>query len=254
MNEDVKRIGLCLSGGGARGFAHLGVLQAIQEFNIILTQLSGSSAGAFAAVLFAEGHAPHRILEEIVEKSIWKYISFSPSKKGFFNLDKTAKILQQLIPHASFEGLKTPVTVCASNMSRGIPAYFRTGDLLEPVCASAAIPVAFRPININGFDYLDGGLTNNLPLEGLELCDFKIAVNVTPFKKELPARNMKDIVLKSLYISIDNQTKEKSGAADLNIVLEGIMKYDGFRFKHADKLFQLGYDAAIKQLQYLSSK
>jgi NTE family protein len=145
------------------------------------------------------------------------------------------------------------VTVCATNISRGIPAYFRNGDLLLPVCASATVPIAFRPISINGFDHIDGGLTNNLPLDGLDLCDFKIAVNVTPFKKELPARNMKDIVLKSLYISIDNQTREKSTSADLVIVPEDIMKYDGFRFKHADKLFQLGYDAAINDLQNLNS-
>jgi NTE family protein len=248
----MKHIGLCLSGGGARGFAHLGVLQAIDELQISIMQLSGASAGAIAAALYAEGHSPQHILEQIVNRNIWQYLSFAPSKMGLFNLSKTAKILKGLIPHNSFEGLKLPIAVCATNISKGIPVYFSQGELINTLCASAAIPVAFRPIIINGNNYLDGGLINNLPLEGLEKCDFKIAINLTPYKKELPVKNMKDIVLKSLYISIDNQTKLKSMEADLVIEPAGIMKYDGFRFKNADKLFQLGYDSAMKNLGSLS--
>jgi NTE family protein len=248
-NTAPKKIGLCLSGGGARGFAHLGVLQAIDELKIPITQLSGSSAGAFAAALYSEGHSPQYILEQIVQRSIWQFVSFAPSKMGILKMTKTSNFLKQLIPHDSFEGLKIPISICATNISHGIPTYFNSGQLTNVLCASATVPIAFRPIIINGFKYLDGGLINNLPLEGLDNCNFKIAVNVTPFKKELPVKNMKDMVLKSLYISIDNQTKQRSLDSDLVIEPEGIMKFDGFRFRHADKLFQLGYDSSLKKLQ-----
>ncbi len=252
INTSPKNIGLCLSGGGARGFAHLGVLQAFNELKIPINQISGSSAGAFAAALYSEGHSPQNILEEIVKRSIWQFVSFAPSKMGIFKMTKTSNFLKELIPHDSFEGLKIPISVCATNISHGIAIYFNSGQLTNVLCASATVPVAFRPIIIDGNKYLDGGLINNLPLEGLDNCNYKIAVNVTPFKKEIPVRNMKDMVLKSIYISIDNQTKQRSLDADIVIEPDGIMKYNGFRFKHADKLFQLGYDSALKKLKIIS--
>lgn len=244
-----KRIGLCLSGGGARGFAHLGVLQAMDELSIPIHKISGASAGAFAAALYAEGHSPHFILEYVLKRSLWQYIQFSPSKMGFLKLTKTYKVLTELLPHKSFEGLKIPIAICATNMSKGIPEYFSDGELINPILASAAIPVAFRPILINGDKYFDGGLSNNLPLEPLSDCDFNIAINVTPFEKRLAVKSMKDVLLKAIYISVDNQTRLKSMRADLTIEPEGIMHFDGFKLKNAEKLFEIGYKSALKSLR-----
>jgi NTE family protein len=233
----MKKIGLCLSGGGARGFAHLGVLQAFDELAIPIHELSGSSAGAFAAALYGQGHKPEFILKEIT------------SRMGLLKLTKTEKILKELIPHDSFEGLNKSLVVCATNMSRGIPAYFTKGKLIETILASASIPLAFRPIIINGDKHYDGGISDNLPLAPLKDSDLKIAVNVTPFEKRLPVRSMKDAVFKSVYISIDHQTREQSQLADLVIIPEGIMKFDGFKLKYGEKLFETGYNTAIKVLK-----
>ncbi|WP_341225276.1 patatin-like phospholipase family protein [uncultured Arcticibacterium sp.] len=246
-----KKIGLCLSGGGARGFAHLGVLQAFDELNIPISMISGSSAGGLAAALYAEGHKPYYIQEFILRKSLWRYLRLSPSRMGLMNLRNTEKVLRELLPHDSFEGLKIPISVCATNMSKGEPNYFSEGELIHPLLASVAIPVAFKPVIINGDQYFDGGLSNNLPLEPLESTDFKIAINVTPFIKRLPVRSFKDVVLKSVYISVDNQTRQKSLAADLTIEPEGIMKFDGFKLKNAEKMFETGYNSALKALKTL---
>lgn len=244
-----KKIGLCLSGGGARGFAHLGVLEAFDELNIPISMISGSSAGALAAALYSEGHKPHFIQEYILRRKLWSYLRLSPGRMGLMNLNNTQKVLRELLPHDSFQGLKIPISVCATNMSKGEPNYFSEGELIKPLLASVAIPVAFKPIIINGDQYFDGGLSNNLPLEPLENMDLKIAVNVTPFIKRLPVRSFKDVILKAVYISVDNQTRQKSLAADLTIEPEGIMKFDGFKLKNAEKMFETGYKTALGVLK-----
>lgn len=243
------KLGITLSGGGARGFSHLGVLQAFDELQIPIAKLSGSSAGAITAALYASGKKPQEILEIINKRSFWKYVNLRPSKWGLMNLKKMGKILAEELVVSTFEDLKIPLVICATNISRGNAAYFCTGDLVNPILASSAIPLIFKPIEIDGYKYLDGGLSNNLPLEGISECDFKVAVNVTPFHKSLPVKSAKDVVMKSIYISVDMQTKLKSEKADLVIEPDGIMRFDGMSMKDADKLFEIGYNSAIRILK-----
>lgn len=250
MTND-KKIGLCLSGGGARGFAHLGVLQAFNELGISIAKISGSSAGAFAAFFHAAGYSPRESMEIILRRRFWSYAALRPGKLGFMSLSKTGEILKKLHPPNSFESLKIPIAVCATNISKGVPEYFMKGELNSPVVASAAVPVLFKPVKINGDLYLDGGLSNNLPLEPLEDCDYKIAVNVTPFHPRLPVRSMKSAILKAVYISLDQQTKERARQADLIIEPEGIMRFDGFKMKDAEALFETGYKTSLKILKGL---
>lgn len=245
----IANLGITLSGGGARGFSHLGVLQAFDEMNIPISKLSGSSAGAITAALYASGRKPLEILEIINKRSFWKYVDLRPSKWGLMNLRKMGKILKDELPVHTFEELPIPLVVCATNISRGNAAYFFSGELINPILASSAIPLIFKPIDIDGHKYLDGGLSNNLPLEGISECDFKVAVNVTPFHKSLPVKSAKDVIMKSIYISVDMQTKLKSEKADLVIEPEGIMRFDGMSMKDSDKLFEIGYNSAIQILK-----
>lgn len=237
-----NKIGLCLSGGGARGFAHLGVLQAFDEAGYGIDMISGSSAGAFVAALYGAGYSPSQILNDTMSRGLWKYIQFKPNKLGFLDLDKTDKILKSLIPENSFESLKIPISICATNISKGTPQYFSEGSLIDKVLASAAIPVIFKPIMIAGDKFLDGGLSDNLPVKPLQAsCSKIIAVDVTPLEKRLPVRSMKDLVLKTIYLNVEYQTKFARSQADLVIVPDHIMKFDGMKLKNAEKLFDLGY-------------
>ncbi|UBM59654.1 patatin-like phospholipase family protein [Marinilongibacter aquaticus] len=246
MNLEEKKIGLCLSGGGARGFAHLGVLQALDELNIPIAKISGASAGAFAAAFYAGGYAPKEALDIILQRGFWQYVGIAPNRWGLLSLEKTRRVLEELFPENAFEKLNIPIAICATNIGKGKPEYFEKGQLVKPILASAAIPALFKPVKIEGNYYLDGGLTNNMPLKPLKKCDFTIAVNITPFHKRMPVHSVKDIVLKTIYISVDQQTRQKAKKADLNLIPDGIMRYDGFRMKNAHKLFDLGYESAIK--------
>ncbi len=250
-----KKIGICLSGGGSRGFAHLGVLQALLEKNINIGHISGASAGALVGVFFAAGYAPKDILSIFKEKKVWDAVRFSPSKMGIFDLSKLEKEILNLIPHNDFSQLRIPLSVCVSNIGKGVPEHLQNGDLAKAVTASSAVPVFFKPVKINGDLYLDGGLMNNLPIKPLrKTCDYIIAVNVTPFEKRLPVKSVKSIILKSIYIAVENQTKEKAKKADWLIEPEGIIRFDGFKLKEADKLFELGYKSTIAAYEKMDLK
>lgn len=251
MSLTKKNIGLCLSGGGARGFAHLGVLQAFDELKIPINMLSGSSAGALAAVFYAYGYSPQKAKEIVLQRKFWQYVSLRPSRWGLMRLEKTGRIIKGYLPEDDFKALKIPVAICATNISRGIPEYFTEGELIKPLLASSCVPFFFRPVEINGSKYVDGGLSDNLPLSPLKECNFRISVNITPFEKRLPVKSVKDVILKSVYISLDHQTHFKAKEADLSIVPEGIIRFDGFRMKQADRIFETGYRTAMKVLKPL---
>ncbi len=245
-----QKIGICLSGGGARGFAHLGVLQALVENGIKISHISGSSAGAMAGAFFAAGLKPKEILEITANKKVWEMVNFAPNKFGILGLNKLGNEIKRLIPHNSFEKLEIPLSICVSNIGKGLPQYIESGDLSLAVMASSSVPVMFKPVKINGDLFLDGGLMNNLPIKPLrKSCDFIIAVNVTPFEKRLPVKSMKSIILKSVYISVENQTRQKGKKADWLIEPTGIIRFDGFKLKDSDKLFELGYNYTNQALK-----
>jgi NTE family protein len=250
-----KKIGLCLSGGGSRGFAHLGVLQAMDELGIKPTMISGTSAGALVAAIYAHGVPPKEAFEQLSKLKLVRNLRFSFNKFGLFKLDKITAILNKMVPHNSFEGLKIPIAVCAANIGKGEAVYFTKGELSQPVMASCAIPGLFAPIKINGTRFVDGGIIDNLPIEPLKaFCDYFIGVNITPFEKKLPVHSAKDIFLKSLYISIDRQTREKSKDFDLMIEPEKIIRYNGLSMTKAKEMFDIGYKETLLSLKTFKTK
>lgn len=245
-----KKIGLCLSGGGSRGFAHLGALQAMDELGIKPSMISGSSAGALVAAIYAQGVSPKEAFEYLSKINLFRSLRFAFNKFGLFELNKAASALKTLVPHNSFEGLKIPIAVCTTNIGKGKAVYFTSGELSQPVMASCAIPVLFSPVKIDGNRYVDGGIIDNLPLEPLkETCDFFIGINITPFERKLPVKSAKDVFLKSLYISIDQQTREKTKEFDLMIEPLNIARYNGLSMNKAQEIYDIGYHEALMVLK-----
>jgi NTE family protein len=109
------KIGLVLSGGGIRGIAHLGVLQALSEAGIKFNKISGTSAGSIVGALFAQGIEPAEILKVFMQTRLYNYIRPAFNAKGLMSLDKIRTLLLEYIPHNSFEGLKTPLIITATN-------------------------------------------------------------------------------------------------------------------------------------------
>jgi NTE family protein len=243
------KIGLVLSGGGSRGFAHLGALKALEENGIQPSIISGTSAGALIGALYCAGYSPEYISDLILNKGIFGNLKFSFSKYGLFSMEKVEKLLLEYLPHNQFEDLKKPLIICATDIKRGEPIYFKEGELIKPILASCCIPGIFSPVKFNGKYYIDGGITNNLPIEPLEsYVDLKIGINVMPIEKNMPVSSVKDILAKCLLLSVGHQSEYKKGKFDILIQPKNIGRFDGLKLKNANEMFELGYESTKEQL------
>src|ERR1700741_305047 len=175
------RTGLVLSGGGARGFAHIGVVKALQEKNISFDMISGTSAGSMIGVFLADGFSPDEIIEIFKEYELLGILNFLSWKPGLLSFDKLKKLLQNNLRNRTFEKLRMPFFVAATDYRNGEQKVFDSGDLIEPILAASSIPMLFNPVYINKIPYVDGGISSNLPIEPLEVkVERLIGVHVNP--------------------------------------------------------------------------
>ena len=236
------KIGYALSGGGSRGFAHLGAIQALSEMGIRPHQISGTSAGALLGALIAEGYSPKEIFDSITNLGIRSYLKFAFNKFGLFTMEKVEVLLSEMIPHNSFEGLKTPLVVCATDLIESEAVFFEKGPLSKPIAASCSIPGIFEPIVWEGKTLVDGGVVNNLPIEPLmKTCTHIIGINSTPVGSQMPINNMKDVLTKCLHMAISRQASEKLQKCSIAIEPLEIVKYDGLDITKAKEIFDWGY-------------
>jgi NTE family protein len=241
------KIGIALSGGGSRGLAHLGALKALSELGIKPSMIAGTSAGSLVGAFTAAGYSPDFIFETIQSLGILNSIKIAFNRFGLFKMDKIEDILLKFIPHNSFEKLKTSLTVCATDIAKGEAVYFSKGELIKPVLASCSIPGIFEPIKFQNRVLVDGGVTNNLPIERLEgICDFIIGVNVTPVSNEMPINSAKDILTKSLYLAIRNNSGEKLKRCDIAIEPTEIYNYNALSLAKSKEIYQLGYENTMR--------
>ncbi|MBC5991634.1 patatin-like phospholipase family protein [Pontibacter cellulosilyticus] len=242
------RIGLALSGGGARGIAHLGVLKAFDELGIKISMISGVSSGAIAGVLYAAGYTPDQILKLIKELSVFKIVRPAFGKAGFLHLEEVEKLyINHLGPHIRFEDLKIPVVVSATEMNEGVTAYFSSGELIKPLLASSAVPILYQPILYQGKVLNDGGLLNNMPVDPLHKnCDIKIGVHVNPINHQAKITNIRSMIERTLLLAINNNVKLRMPLCDLLIEPPELKYYRLTNFRKADEIFDIGYRYTLK--------
>jgi len=156
------QLGITLSGGAARGYAHIGVLRAFEEAGIDIDFVSGSSMGAIIGLFYAAGKTPDEMMD--IAKSIKKrrVVSFGKihlRKKG---LDYMEQVLKKHIEKQTFDQLEKPFYVCVTNFQSGQYEIISQGEIMPTIRASAAIPLMYKQQIINGTAYIDGGVVNNL--------------------------------------------------------------------------------------------
>jgi NTE family protein len=194
MEKKKYRTGVVLSGGGARGFAHLGVLQALNDAGIFPEVVSGTSAGALVGVLYADGYTPEKILQIMNSSSMLHYVRPTVPREGLLQISGIERILQEYLKASRFEDLTIPLHVTATDLNNGRARYFSKGELLKPVIASASIPVLFKPVIIDDIHYVDGGVMDNLPVSPIEdNCSFIIGSFVNPAGYEKTVTSMVQI-------------------------------------------------------------
>lgn len=244
------RLGLVLGGGGARGLAHLGVLEALQEAGIKPDVISGVSAGAIVGAFYANGMAPRKIHEVIKSKGVFDYTRPKFFSGGFLKLDGLKKSLEESLTVGYIEDLKIPLIIAATCLQSGACEFISEGDLAQWVTASSTIPVLFEPVEVNGKLYVDGGLATNFPIKPLlSQCEKIIGVNVSPLSGEARLKNVWDVASRVFEISINSDLRDLRESCSLYIQPENIEKFGLFSIKKADEIYQTGYDTTLKALK-----
>lgn len=194
--EKVPRIGLVLSSGGARGLAHAGVIQVLEENHIPITAIAGCSMGAYVGSLWAaglDGSALEVRAREIKDRTALKALLdfILPPSKGLIHGNRIREHLERDLGKKTFAELDRQLIIVATDLDRLTPHVFDSGPVSHAVHASAAIPAICAPVHLNGRRYCDGGASEPLPVtllkERLHL-DHIIAVNVMPMPDDFEAR------------------------------------------------------------------
>ena len=249
-----KSIGLVLSGGGVRGMAHIGLIQAMNEFGITANVVSGSSVGALVGALYANGNTVEDMLGFFKETPLFKYNFLTLVKSGFIDTDRYVAIFKGYFPEDSFDALERELHVVATNLQKAQQRFFSEGELIRPLLASAALPPLFSPLELDGELYADGGIMNNFPLEPLKnKTDFIIGSNVSIVgdlqKKDL--KNSLQLTSRVTGLMIYAINQQKLSACDLISAPEALENIGVLDRKGMEKAYTIGYENARKLLEEL---
>ncbi len=250
MTEKKFKVGLVLSGGGARGFAHLGVIQALHEAGIYPDVVSGTSAGALAGVLYADGFSPEEILKLMNSGSRLDFMRPALPREGLLQINGIIKILKSNLKASSFDQLKIPLYVAATDLNNGKSVYFSKGELLDPVIASASIPVLFQPVKIKNISYVDGGVLDNLPVYPIQnKCKVIIGSFVNPVGYVEKLSGLINIAERTFMLNMSKEIIEKAKRFNLLIAPKELRNYKILDPEKAADLFELGYKATKAKLK-----
>src|SRR5687767_2157862 len=158
------RFNLALSGGGVRGYAHIGAIKALQELGVEIAAICGGSSGALIGALICDGYSPDEISVIIIGEAPKVGMSLRHIRRGLLSFSGIEVLMQKHLRSRTFEELGIPLFVTATDLSTGKQHLFSEGELLLPLCASSALPLLLPPVEINGIPYGDAGMSNNLPV------------------------------------------------------------------------------------------
>lgn len=250
--KDLPKFGIALSGGGARGIAHIGVLQALEEFGIKPQVVSGTSMGAIVGVFYAAGYSPKEMLKLLVDRKFHKMINWHMPFSGLIDIGQVEKVMAEIIGKDDFTSLTIPFYCAVTNLNTGLEEIKSQGKLFQWVMASASIPVVFEPQVIEGQTYVDGGLLNNLPAEAIrEKCQVLIGVHVNHNGPEEEVKGLKTVAERAFRLGIAQNVEDSKKICDFVIEPPEAREFSTFNFNRAEEIYQVGYDATVKQIMKL---
>lgn len=160
-----KKLGLALGGGAARGFAHIGVIRALEEGNIVPSCVAGTSAGSLVGALYCAGFDSHRIEEEARKMKWADLVQMTLPRMGLVKTDKLSDLVQELIGDVRIDDLKLPFAAVTVDLVSGQERVIRSGPVHTAVRASCGLPGVFVPVERDGELLVDGGTRNSVPAD-----------------------------------------------------------------------------------------
>ena len=253
-----NKIGIALGGGAARGYAHIGVLNAIDELNIPISYVSGTSIGSFIGALYASGNLKKFENEVRSRNSFMKDVLFKLDpvfpKLSIMNGNEVIKIFKELTDIRTFEELEIPLTTVATDIINNKKIESNKGDIINAIKASIAIPGVLTPTYVNENLCVDGGLIDPVPLQSIVDMgsDITLAVNLYGLQsseKNDNNYNIVDIVDRSAKIILNNVTHLSFKNNEPDILIEPpIDQFKGWDFHRSNELIEIGYNTAKKIL------
>lgn len=244
-----QTIGLTLSGGGARGYSHIGVLKALEEHNLKPSIISGTSMGAIIGSLIANGYSSEVIRTMALEKGKSKIFHINGFKLGLSSHKYVKSILSEILPN-TFSALKIPLHISTTNLTTSYHESFSSGDLIPAILASISIPFVFKPVKIGNCFYADGGLVKNLPASTIRPhCDVLIGSHVNHIEKDFNLEKTSKLADRCLRISIFNTVKNDAELCDIYIDPKESGTFNVLDFSVVDDIIDVGYNAAVKAIR-----
>ena len=214
----MKRLGIALSGGGARGAAHTGVLRVLAHAGLPIHCIAGCSSGAIVGAFHAAGVTPEQQLQ-FAQRLRWRSLRMlGIPKMGFFHSGELERFLIETIGDIQFDALKIPLQVVATDFRTASPVVFGEGRVAPAVAASAAIPIVFSPVRVGEMVLVDGGLTNNLPANLARAMGAEIVLGVSVlsvFDEKRRYDSFFDIALGTMDLMSRHSTEIGRAACDL---------------------------------------
>jgi NTE family protein len=243
-------LGYALSGGGARGYAHLGVLSVLEAHGVKPQMIAGTSAGSLVGVLYADGYSPEEIFEISENLNFKQLVEITKPTSGFFKTSGITNFLRKHLRAKSFEELKIPFVAVVADMHHSITHTFSQGNhLIEAVVASCSVPILFEPQVIDGKYYSDGGIFKNLPVSVIrDKCRYIIASNVSLMSELTEPLTMKSVAEHTFKMMSNANVLEDSELCDILIEVHGLKQTQMFDLDKKQELVEKGKSAATIKL------
>lgn len=243
MFKRKHKYGFVLSGGGAKSFAHLGVIKALREHGVEPDIYSATSGGALAATLLSDGYEPDEILSFFEKLGFRDFTDFVFPLSGISRTTRIEELLKKYLRARTFEDLRVPVSITASNFDTGVAEHFSSGDLLEPLIASCCIPIVYIPKKIKEVHYVDGGLFQNMPVSPIrKKCRKIVAINVNPLASASHEEgSLRSILERTIHLVIHSNTESDKQLADIYIEPKELTNYSLYAIHKSKDIFEVGY-------------
>ena len=242
--------GFVLSGGFIKGFAHLGAIQALIEYDIRPQIISGASAGSLVGALYADGNEPYQVLEFFSGLKFTDLTNPTIPTTGFFELDELQDFLHAHLKRQRIELLPVPMVITATDLDHGKSVFFRKGDIAQCVAASCCLPVLFSPITIGDTHYVDGGVLMNLPVSPIRKeCERIYAINVSPLLTPEYKLNLINIAERSYQFIFRSNAVSERELADVLIEPINLSGYSNMDLDKSKEIFMAGYEKAREILE-----
>lgn len=246
-------IALVLGSGGARGYAHIGVIEVLEQHGIKPDFIVGTSAGSIVGSIYASGKSPEQLRQIALNMKVADVRDFKIGMKGFFDGQKVEDYVNKQIDQMPLEKMKIPMYVVATELQNGEKTIFNYGNTGQAVRASVSIPSMFIPTKIKGKEYVDGGLVSPVPVNiAKELgADIVIAVDILAQPVNTETTNVWGLFNQNINIMQNRLAAEELKNADIVIQPDLREKAHIFDVKGRQDTMQAGIDAANQRMHDL---